>query len=137
MSNTIVLAKYHRSSPRVAGPYIMAPLAERTADWYSDPFIIANGVEQLYLELVVTARTGTALVTPWLDVFMPSGDELQLGWSAQGGAVASYVSGFGLGADTAIDRKVSRIMLTDLVHRFQFNHADAQALTYSLVAWVF
>ncbi|KKL14263.1 hypothetical protein LCGC14_2517440, partial [marine sediment metagenome] len=121
MSDTILLSKFHRSSPRVGGPYELAPLAERTADWFSDQFYIANGVEQIYWEMKVTALTGTAKVTPWLQFFMPSGDELQFGFGQQASAVASYTSGFGIGVDTAIGRKVSRLLLTDVIYRLNLN----------------
>jgi len=137
MSDTILLSKFHRSSPRVGGPYELLPLAERTADFFAAPFFVANGVEQIYVEMVVTARTGTALVTPRLRAVMPSGALVIRGYCVQAGVVGSYVSGFGVGDDTDIDAKTDRVMLTDAVYELRLNHVDAQAMTYSINAWVF
>ncbi len=137
MSDAILLSKFHRSSPRVAGPYELLPLAERTADFFADSFYVANGVEQIYLEMLVTARTGTALVTPRLRAIMPGGALSIRGYAVQAGAVGSYVSGFGVGDDTDIDAKTDRVMITDAVYELRLNHVDAQAITYSIYAWVF
>ncbi len=137
MSDTIFLSKFHRSSPRVGGPYELLPLAERTADFLAPNFYVANGVEQIYLEVLVTARTGTALVTPRLRAFLPSGALSIRGYAVQCGVVGSYVSGFGVGSDADIDAKTDRVMLTDAVYELNLNHVDAQAMTYSINAWVF
>ena len=136
MSPPIILAPGHHGSPRNPYPIFLFELAERTADEVLS-FIVANGVEQLFIESLVTARDGTAQVVPEMRVIYPSGAGVSVGSPLAMNAVGSLVTSWGAGAETAFDKRVDRLLVADMEYALTMNHADAQAITYSVAAWVF
>ncbi len=136
MTDTIVLSPRYGSHPRDGGLVNVLPLAERTAT-ETLRFIMANGVREWYFETFVTVRAGTPSVQPIIKVELPSGALQSVGSGVAMNALGSKVTGMGLPGDTAIDKRIQRLVLADIVYNFQVVHADAQPMTYAIWFWVF
>ncbi len=131
-----VLSKAHQSTPRASGSFELLASAARTAS-VDIPITIAIGVKQLYIEIDCTADPALAIVTPELLLVLPSGAELSLGTGELANDVASFTSGWGLGADAEIGTKLNRIMIEGMPHILRMNHTDGDSITYSVTALVF
>ncbi len=129
----------HESSRVAVAPVELLALAERTAEVSID-FEVANFVEAIYFELLITALSLTPVVQLVLSSIMPSGAIAQVGigniqTDVEG--LGSFVTGFAIGGDPAIDRFVAARIHAGMPHRLTMTHGDTDPMTYSLTAWVF